>query len=84
MAAVLCSFVDKNHLRHILFNILMHTFKLVEATEEEEYLAGIEMSIDLDDDLVIFIRCLFSGDHHLSCCQVLQLIHLETQILGRS
>lgn len=52
-----------------------------EETEWEEYLAGVEMSVDLNDDLVIFIRCLFPGDHHFSCCQVLQLIHLETHIL---
>lgn len=39
------------------------------------------MPIDLDDDLVVFIRCLFSGNHYLSCCQVLQLVHLETRDL---
>lgn len=48
--------------------------------ETDRYLAGIEMSIDLNDDLVIFIRCLFPGDHNLGCCQVLQLIDLETTI----
>lgn len=36
------------------------------------------MSIDLDDDLVIFIWRLFPGDHHLRCRQVLQLGHLKT------
>lgn len=40
------------------------------------YLAGIEMPDDLDDDLVILIRSLVSWHHHLSCCQILQLIHL--------
>lgn len=52
-----------------------------EATRCHKYLAGVEMSVDLNDDLVIFIGGLFPGDHHLSCCQVLQLSHLETQIL---
>lgn len=48
--------------------------------EMRDYLAGIEMSIDLHDDLVVFIRCLFSGDHHLGCRQVLQLIDLKTSV----
>lgn len=52
-----------------------------EATRCQKYLAGVEMSVDLNDDLVIFIGGLFPGDHHLSCCQVLQLSHLETHIL---
>lgn len=42
------------------------------------YLAGVEMSVDLDDDLVIFVRRLLPGNHHLRCCQVLQLVHLDT------
>lgn len=50
------------------------------ATLQGTYLAGVEMSINLDDDLIVFIRCLLSRDHHLSCCQVLQLIHLRTQL----
>lgn len=40
------------------------------------YLAGIEMPDDLDDDLVVLIGGLISWHHHLSCCQILQLIHL--------
>lgn len=40
------------------------------------YLAGIEMPNDLDDDLVVLIRGLVSWHHHLSCCQILQLVHL--------
>lgn len=52
----------------------------VRPGETREYLAGIEMSIDLNDDLVVFIRCLFSGDHHLGCRQVLQLIDLKTSV----
>lgn len=38
------------------------------------------MSIDLNDDLVVFIRCLFPGDHNLGSRQVLQLIDLKTSI----
>lgn len=67
---------------YMLLNEYCYTLKPAEAAERrQEYLASVEMSIDLDDDLVIFIRCLFPGDHHLSCCQVLQLIHLQTQTL---
>lgn len=44
------------------------------------YLAGVEMAVDLNNDLVIFIGCLFPWDHHLSCGQVLQLGHLETNV----
>lgn len=63
----------------MLLSELCYMLKATEAAEQQSYLAGVEMSIDLDDDLVIFIRCLLPGDHHLSGCQVLQLIHLETQ-----
>lgn len=45
------------------------------------YLAGIEMSIDLNDDLVVFIRRLLPGDHDLGCRQILQLIDLQTPML---
>lgn len=40
------------------------------------YLAGIEMPDDFDDDLIVLIRGLVSWHHHLSCCQILQLVHL--------
>lgn len=46
--------------------------------ERSKYLASIEMSIDLHDDLVVLIGGLLSGDHHLGCRQVLQLIDLQT------
>lgn len=46
-----------------------------------QYLAGVEMSVDLNDDLVIFVRCLLPGDHDLGCRQILQLIDLQTPIL---
>lgn len=79
----------------IIFNMTFNCFLLilvvnavfkrnnsnVHTEVEGKYLAGIEMSNDPNDDLVIFIRCLFPGDHHLSCCQVLQLIHLKTSSL---
>lgn len=55
-----------------------HSYRACLLRQQQEYLACVEMSIDLDDDLVIFIWCLFPGDHHFSCCQVLELIHLET------
>lgn len=58
----------------------MNFFNLRWDGELEQYLAGIEMSINLDDDLVIFIWCLLPGHHHLGGCQVLQLVHLETQL----
>lgn len=48
------------------------------------YLAGIEMPNDLDDDLVVLIRGLISWHHHLSCCQILQLIHLGAGWAERS
>lgn len=48
------------------------------------YLAGIEMPDDLDDDLVVLIRGLISWHHHLSCCQILQLIHLGVGWAERS
>lgn len=40
------------------------------------YLTGIEMSDDFHDDLVVLIRGLVSWYYHLSCRQILQLVHL--------
>lgn len=46
------------------------------------YLAGVEMPVDLHNDLVVFVRRLFAWDDHLSCRQVLQLVHLENTVRG--
>ena len=48
------------------------------------YLAGIEMPDDLNDDLVVLIGGLVSWHHHLGCCQILQLIHLQVGWAERS
>lgn len=53
-----------------------------QETPPPEYLACIEMSVDLDDDLVILIGRLLSGHHHLRRRQVLQLVHLERAAAG--
>lgn len=49
-----------------------------EGAAGESYLAGVEMSDDLDDDLVVLVGGLLPRDHHLGGCQVLQLVHLQT------
>lgn len=44
---------------------------------QASYLASIEVSNDLDNDLLVLIRSLISRYHHFSCGQVLQLIDLD-------
>lgn len=56
-------------------------FSCTYTEETGQYLAGIEMSVDLNDDLVVFIRCLFPGDHDLGCRQILQLVDLQTPVV---
>lgn len=61
-------------------SLIIHSIQFSYTYTEEtgQYLAGIEMSVDLNDDLVVFVRRLLPGDHDLSCRQILQLIDLQT------
>ncbi len=47
------------------------------AERQATDLTSVEVSDDFDDDLVVFIRGLLSGNHYFSSGEVLQFVYLE-------
>ncbi len=54
------------------------------AERQATDLTSVEVSDDFDDDLVVFIRGLLSGNHYFSSGEVLQFVYLGWVVQAQS